>query len=84
VCQGEAGPRIAAYLDDEGFQDIVYRTPDLERAVERATELAMPGDVVLLSPGCASYDQFPGYAERGEAFIGFAGELAGHHGSVGR
>jgi UDP-N-acetylmuramoylalanine--D-glutamate ligase len=84
VCQGEAGPRIAAYLDNEGFQDIVHRTPDLEKAVERATELAMPGDVVLLSPGCASYDQFPGYAERGDAFIGFAGELAGQHGSVGR
>jgi UDP-N-acetylmuramoylalanine--D-glutamate ligase len=84
VCQGEAGPRIAAYLEDEGFQDVVHRTPDLEKAVERATELARPGDVILLSPGCASYDQFPGYAERGDAFIGFVGELAGHHGNVGR
>jgi UDP-N-acetylmuramoylalanine--D-glutamate ligase len=80
VCQGEAGPRIAAYLEDEGFQDVVHRTPDLEKAVARATELARPGDVILLSPGCASFDQFPGYAERGDAFIGFAG----HHGSVGR
>jgi UDP-N-acetylmuramoylalanine--D-glutamate ligase len=84
VCQGEAGPRIAAYLEDEGFQDVVYRTPDLEKAVERAKELARPGDVVLLSPGCASFDQFPGYAERGDAFIGFVGELAGHHRTVGR
>jgi UDP-N-acetylmuramoylalanine--D-glutamate ligase len=84
VCQGEAGPRIAAYLEDEGFQDVVHTTPDLEKAVERATELARPGDVILLSPGCASYDQFPGYAERGDAFIGFVGELAGHHGTVGR
>jgi UDP-N-acetylmuramoylalanine--D-glutamate ligase len=80
VCQGEAGLRIAAYLEDEGFQDVVHRTPDLEKAVARATELARPGDVILLSPGCASFDQFPGYAERGDAFIGFAG----HHGSVGR
>jgi UDP-N-acetylmuramoylalanine--D-glutamate ligase len=84
VCQGEAGPRIAAYLEDEGFQDVVHRTPDLEKAVERATELARPGDVVLLSPGCASFDQFPGYAERGDAFVGFARDLAGHHGTVGR
>jgi UDP-N-acetylmuramoylalanine--D-glutamate ligase len=84
VCQGEAGPRIAAYLQDEGFQDAVHRTPDLEKAVERATELARPGDVVLLSPGCASFDQFPGYAERGDAFIWFARDLAGHHGTVGR
>jgi UDP-N-acetylmuramoylalanine--D-glutamate ligase len=80
VCQGEAGPRIAAYLQDEGFQDVVHMSPDLERAVESATELARPGDVVLLSPGCASYDQFPGYADRGDAFIGFAG----HHGTVER
>jgi UDP-N-acetylmuramoylalanine--D-glutamate ligase len=84
VCQGEAGPRIAAYLDDEGFQDVVHRTPDLEKAVERATELARPGDVVLLSPGCASFDQFPGYAERGDAFTGFAGELARNRGTIGR
>jgi UDP-N-acetylmuramoylalanine--D-glutamate ligase len=81
VCQGEAGPRIAAYLEDEGFQSVVHRTPDLEEAVARAIELARPGDVVLLSPGCASFDQFPGYAERGDAFIE---ELATHHGTVGR
>jgi UDP-N-acetylmuramoylalanine--D-glutamate ligase len=80
VCQGEAGPRIAAYLEAGGFQDVVHRTPDLKKAVERATELARPGDVVLLSPGCASFDQFPGYAERGDAFI----EFAGHHRTVGR
>jgi UDP-N-acetylmuramoylalanine--D-glutamate ligase len=84
VCQGEAGPRIAAYLEDEGFQSVVHRTPDLEKAVARAIELARPGDVVLLSPGCASFDQFPGYAERGDAFIEVVGELAPHHGTVGR
>jgi UDP-N-acetylmuramoylalanine--D-glutamate ligase len=84
VCQGEAGPRIAAYLEDEGFQDLVHSTPDLEKAVERARELARPGDVVLLSPGCASFDQFPGYAERGDAFSAFARDFAGHSGTVGR
>jgi UDP-N-acetylmuramoylalanine--D-glutamate ligase len=84
VCQGEAGPRIAAYLEDKGFQDVVHSTPDLEKAVERARELARPGDVVLLSPGCASFDQFPGYAQRGDAFSGFARDFAGHHGTVRR
>jgi UDP-N-acetylmuramoylalanine--D-glutamate ligase len=40
----------------------------LERAVAHATELAKPGDVVLLSPACASFDQFENYEARGDAF----------------
>ena len=40
----------------------------LERAVAHAAELAQPGDVVLLSPACASFDQFANFEERGEAF----------------
>ncbi|HEX4525552.1 MAG TPA: UDP-N-acetylmuramoyl-L-alanine--D-glutamate ligase [Gaiellaceae bacterium] len=40
----------------------------LEAAVAHAAHLAQPGDVVLLSPACASYDQFASFEERGEAF----------------
>jgi UDP-N-acetylmuramoylalanine--D-glutamate ligase len=40
----------------------------LERAVSHARELAKPGDVVLLSPACASYDQFDNFEQRGDAF----------------
>jgi UDP-N-acetylmuramoylalanine--D-glutamate ligase len=41
---------------------------DLERAVARAAERAKPGEVVLLAPACASFDQYRDYEERGEHF----------------
>lgn len=84
LCQGEAGPRIAGFLQDEGYGDLVERMRDLSSAVARAVEVAREGDLVLLSPGCASFDQFAGYAERGEAFARLARELAGRQGVAGR
>jgi UDP-N-acetylmuramoylalanine--D-glutamate ligase len=56
----EAG-RLAEAIDghDDGT---------LERAVAHAAELAQPGEVVLLSPACASFDQFENYEARGDAF----------------
>jgi len=84
VCQGESGPRIAAYLEEKGWGDVVHRAPDLEEAVQRAEALAKSGDVVLLSPGCASFDQFSGYAERGEAFTRFVRERPSSRRTVSR
>lgn len=43
-------------------------TGDLERAVAAASAAAAPGEIVLLSPACASFDQFADFEARGEAF----------------
>ncbi|GIG54287.1 UDP-N-acetylmuramoyl-L-alanine--D-glutamate ligase [Demequina activiva] len=47
----------------------------MEQAVRAARDLAMPGDTVLLSPACASFDQFRSYADRGDAFAAAVGAL---------
>jgi UDP-N-acetylmuramoylalanine--D-glutamate ligase len=58
---GEEAPRLA-----EAIAGDVDET--LDRAVAHARELAGAGDVVLLSPACASYDQFDNFEQRGDAF----------------
>ena len=49
----------------------------LEEAVRSAAEIAGVGDVVLLSPGCASWDMFDNYHQRGELFKEYAKKYAG-------
>lgn len=63
---GEDAPLIAEAL--EGIAVPVRRCGELERALAVAGEYAEPGDVILLSPGCASFDQFSDFQARGERF----------------
>lgn len=63
LCIGTLGPMLASAV---GAKAEVCHT--LESAVRRARQIARPGDVVLLSPGCASYDQFAHFEARGDAF----------------
>jgi len=63
---GEAADRLAIDLAPAGVP--LHRCGDLESAVAAARSAARPGEVVLLSPACASYDQFRDYEERGDRF----------------
>jgi UDP-N-acetylmuramoylalanine--D-glutamate ligase len=70
---GEATDELAAALDRAGRG--YRRSGDLPAAVNAAAADAQAGDVVLLSPACASFDQFENFEQRGEAFRRLVEEL---------
>ncbi len=55
----------------------VVAARSMDEAVTRSAALARPGDAVLLSPGCASYDWYRNYGERGDDFARAVHELVG-------
>ena len=75
---GEAGPRFAEILEPVMH---VERCELLCEAVKRAIAAARPGDVVLFSPACASFDQFRDYESRGDNFRKLVAELTGQAGA---
>ncbi len=76
VLLGEAANEIAAVL--HGVR--VERATSMDDAVAIARSLASPGDIVLLSPGCASFDMFASAEARGDAFAQAASAKLGAHG----
>lgn len=71
---GEAGPHFADILAPAMH---VERCEMLCEAVQRALAAAAPGDTILLSPACASFDQFKDYEARGETFRQIVAQLTG-------
>lgn len=74
VVMGEAAAAIEAAIDGKLP---VSRQVSMQEAVTAAAVLAEPGDVVLLSPACASFDMFSGYSDRGSQFCQAVAALAG-------
>jgi UDP-N-acetylmuramoylalanine--D-glutamate ligase len=77
---GRDGPAIGTALDGTAVPQHVCDSMDA--AVNKAAELAQPGDAVLMSPACASYDMFRSYLHRAEVFIAAVRELGLSRGEV--
>ncbi len=67
VLVGATAPQIEAAAESQGYYSTV-RVGDYDEAVKVASECAAPGDVVLLSPACASWDMFDNFEIRGQVF----------------
>ena len=71
---GQTGTNIQRLCEASGV-DVVREEGRMDAVVKRASELSVPGGVVLLSPASASFDQYKSYTDRGEQFVVAVGEL---------
>ena len=67
ILLGDTAKNIASTADQCGYKDYIF-VKDYPEAVKTAKEKAVSGDVVLLSPACASWDMFANYEDRGNLF----------------
>ena len=65
---GQTGEKIYQICLDQGIA-AERETGDMQKVVDHATNMARPGDVVMLSPASASFDQYKSYTDRGEQFV---------------
>jgi UDP-N-acetylmuramoylalanine--D-glutamate ligase len=73
VAYGEAAPIVAEDL--AGVVPVARLGSSFDDVLARAREAAQPGDAILLSPACSSYDMFANYEERGRTFKRMAAEI---------
>ncbi len=82
VLTGATAPQIAAAIEQAGIKaPPVCREADFKAAVYRARALAEKGDIVLLSPACASFDAFENFMARGKFFKTIVMEMEEEHGN---
>ena len=74
LLMGVTAKKIAETADRMGFRDYIF-VSSMEEAMRKAYECALPGENVLLSPACASWDMFKSYEERGDIFKRLVREL---------
>lgn len=74
VLIGRDGPVIAKACDEAGFSAYSYGK-DMEECVAKAVSIAEPGDTVLLSPACASWDMYKNFEQRGDHFKDIVSKL---------